>query len=475
MSKPSVSVLALAVTLASATISLAVQITEYPLSATSGPLSIVAGPDGALWFTEYDAGKIGRITTTGAVTEFPLAEFVLPGSIVVGSDGALWFTEPSVGKIGRITTSGAITEFPVGFGAEVLVDLTAGPDGNLWFPYELLVPGPGPLGRIARMTTSGVVTSFDLPSPAHVATAVTAGPDGRIWFAGYGLGTFGGAPFGVIGSLSTSGDDGRATPMQAGIPRHLVAGPDGNLWVTVSFSLTVTSDPSKPVVGEVAKVRTDGTVIDEFRLPSGRGAPDQIAPGPDGNLWFTIVAGISPRIGRITPSGAITEFVLASDAAATDLVAGPDAAVWMTELAGERGGRIARISLLDAICTPSTTALCLDNGRFRVEATWTKSDGGNGVATPVPLGSSSTAGYLWFFTPETPEVTVKVIEGCAFNAHVWFFAGGLTNLGVTLTVTDMAAPFGPVAKTYTNAAGTAFAPIQDTAAFPCSLAPPGPL
>ncbi len=27
---------------------------------------------GALWFTEYNAGKVGRITTDGAITEFPL-------------------------------------------------------------------------------------------------------------------------------------------------------------------------------------------------------------------------------------------------------------------------------------------------------------------------------------------------------------------------------------------------------------------
>jgi streptogramin lyase len=33
---------------------------------------ITTGPDGALWFTEQNASKIGRITTAGVITEFPL-------------------------------------------------------------------------------------------------------------------------------------------------------------------------------------------------------------------------------------------------------------------------------------------------------------------------------------------------------------------------------------------------------------------
>ena len=35
-------------------------------------LGITAGPDGALWFTEYWGNKIGRITTAGVITEFPV-------------------------------------------------------------------------------------------------------------------------------------------------------------------------------------------------------------------------------------------------------------------------------------------------------------------------------------------------------------------------------------------------------------------
>src|SRR5258706_184806 len=74
-------------------------ITEFPIpsprSGAIGSSGITSGPDGALWFTEHAAAKIGRVTTAGTVTnEFPLPTHNSePEGIVAGRDGALWFTE----------------------------------------------------------------------------------------------------------------------------------------------------------------------------------------------------------------------------------------------------------------------------------------------------------------------------------------------------------------------------------------------
>ena len=111
-------------------------ITEFPVpTAKSYPDHIAAGPDGALWFTERDAGKIGRITTAGVITEFaiPTAKSN-PDGMAAGSDGALWFPEEGSGKIGRITTAGVATEFtlpPFGTLIDVPIGMAAGPDGAL--------------------------------------------------------------------------------------------------------------------------------------------------------------------------------------------------------------------------------------------------------------------------------------------------------------------------------------------------------
>ena len=59
------------------------------------PKGITAGPDGALWFTEYGPkDKIGRITTAGVITQYPVptSNSGLDG-ITAGPDGALWFAE----------------------------------------------------------------------------------------------------------------------------------------------------------------------------------------------------------------------------------------------------------------------------------------------------------------------------------------------------------------------------------------------
>lgn len=111
-------------------------------------------------------------------------------------------------------------------------------------------------------------------------------------------------------------------------------------------------------------------------------------------------------------------------------------------------------------CVLTEEVLCLNRGRFRVEADFRLPDGTAGTARAVPLTADS--GYLWFFGKGNIELLVKVVNGCARNSRFWVFAGGLTNVEVDLKVTDTETG---VVRTYTNPQGTRFLPIQDTAAF----------
>ncbi|HEX2164815.1 MAG TPA: hypothetical protein VHM02_12760 [Thermoanaerobaculia bacterium] len=114
-------------------------------------------------------------------------------------------------------------------------------------------------------------------------------------------------------------------------------------------------------------------------------------------------------------------------------------------------------ALADLACPAD--ALCLQGGRFEVRAFWeTASDSGFGQ--PVQLTSDS--GYFWFFDAANIEVVAKLLAACPVNDRFWFFAAGLTNVEVTLEVTDTSVPR---TNTYFNPQGTAFQPIQDTAAF----------
>jgi hypothetical protein len=115
-------------------------------------------------------------------------------------------------------------------------------------------------------------------------------------------------------------------------------------------------------------------------------------------------------------------------------------------------------------------ALCLGGNRYQIAAQWRDpATGDGGVARAVTLTPDS--GYFWFFDQSNIEVTAKVLDGCGSNGFEWIFVSGMTNLPVTLTVID--AQTGDY-KLYRNPEGTAFIPVQDTAAFPnCPGAPAG--
>ncbi len=111
-------------------------------------------------------------------------------------------------------------------------------------------------------------------------------------------------------------------------------------------------------------------------------------------------------------------------------------------------------------CQVSPTALCLGSGRFLATASWRNDDGATGQGTAVSI--TADTGYFWFFSPENIEVVTKVLNGCTLNERYWVFAGGLTNVEVSLSVTDTETG---ETRTYVNPLGTAFRPIQDASAF----------
>lgn len=72
--------------------------------------------------------------------------------------------------------------------------------------------------------------------------------------------------------------------------------------------------------------------LTEFAIPSANGRPIGITTGPDGASWFAM----SGKIGRITVTGAITEFSVPTNAP-TGIALGPDGALWFADQAGTIG------------------------------------------------------------------------------------------------------------------------------------------
>ena len=105
--------------------------------------------------------------------------------------------------------------------------------------------------------------------------------------------------------------------------------------------------------------------------------------------------------------------------------------------------------------------LFLREGRFRVQVSWQDFEGNTGVGQPVPVDSPES-GMFYFFSLENWEVLVKVIDGCAFNQHYWFFSAATTNVEYTLEVTDLES--GQRVE-YFNPLGERAPAITDTTAF----------
>jgi virginiamycin B lyase len=125
----------------------------------SEPLGLTVGADGALWFVERTAGKVGRMTLDGAFTEYPLAPGAVPNRIVTGPDGAVWFTELRANKLGRLTVDGQLSEYPIPGGP---VGITVGNDRQL---YLALFTG----GGVDRVDLHGIITGhWDLPGAVGV-------------------------------------------------------------------------------------------------------------------------------------------------------------------------------------------------------------------------------------------------------------------------------------------------------------------
>ena len=158
----------------------------FALSANTKPLGITKGPDNAAWFAENQANKIGRLQpgvdgmgnpSFSGLTEYPLPNAnSQPFRITTGADGALWFTENNANRIGRLTTTGTITEFSFSPG-NVGYGITLGADGAIWFAES------GSAGdKLGRVTTSGTLTEVTVPTANAGVYGITTGRDRAIWF-----------------------------------------------------------------------------------------------------------------------------------------------------------------------------------------------------------------------------------------------------------------------------------------------------
>jgi hypothetical protein len=133
-----------------------------------------------------------------------------PSDITAGPDGNVWYNGVDLDVIGRVTPFGFITEFPV-VGSPS--SIRAGADGNIWFTS---------LNRIVRIRPDGTPLNVFNIGQGILGLRLTRGPDEALWFSTVPPG---------IGRVTPTGHVTRVS--LANQPLVPAAGPDGNLWFTV--------------------------------------------------------------------------------------------------------------------------------------------------------------------------------------------------------------------------------------------------
>jgi virginiamycin B lyase len=344
-----------------------------------------------------------------------LTLFSLPGvaasSIAAGPDGALWVTDDSNNSIDRVTTTGTVTSY-MDPSIELPASITVGPDGALWFTNqgscaEQPPPQPCQAGSIGRITTSGVVTNYTSQQLSQ-PDVITAGPDGALWFTDpTATGTDCNQGYcGQIGRITT---DGAITTFTSSaldavdIPDWIAAGPDGALWFANSYRRTL------------GRITTSGAISDYYL--GNIGDAQGVTTGPDGSLWL-IKSGIPPVMEQLTTTGTVLkEFTTKADGGAE---AGTDGALWALHDISDDSGVVYRISIAGATakyecsCTGPTDITAGPDGNM-----WFSADQAVGmITTSDSVTTSPTLG---------PAGRALTLTGSGFNAgeavHVKYLTG----------------------------------------------------
>jgi virginiamycin B lyase len=295
---------------------------HVPLPApNSGPTSVLAPGIGIL-FTEFDANKIGFITSDGRLIEYSVptpnsGPLDLTFSCVGGSNCNVWFTEFLANKIGKLNPhTGEFQEFSIPTPASGPHSIVAGfyPD-QVWFT-EIHA------NKIARMTAEGQFTEFEIPTAGSGPMGITRGSSDTIWFTEFQGNKIGRIPFagGPITEL--------AIPTPSSGPMDIGRDREGRMVFTEFLA------------GKVAVIGFDGRTITEIATPTPESGPSRICKPSltTGDVWFTEMR--SNRIGAIRFNHTITEYEIPTPGAEPYGCSFAGSSVWFAQKAANALGTV---------------------------------------------------------------------------------------------------------------------------------------
>jgi streptogramin lyase len=157
-------------------------------------------------------------------------------------------------------------------------------------------------------------------------------------------------------------------------------------------------------------------MLKQFKVPTANSQPRAITNGSDSNRWFTEgteFTGAPAKIGRITPTGAVTEFpVDCNGCIITDIAPGPGDTLYFTSNDASLGSVNTAGQQLASVPLPNSTALggnLTVNGNdvwitdFNNDSLWRYDiSSGQFAQFPVPEPADvavDSLGRVWFTAP----------------------------------------------------------------------------
>ena len=164
-----------------------------------------AGADGKVWFARAD-GTIARIDPAGQIADVAAPNVRQVYDLELAADGSMWFTGGGTWEtdtnaftygelVGSITPDGLVSEYRTDSTFGRLTDIVASDDGFLYFGASGAIGRIGAAGGTIEKFSVGAIDAWDL----------TAGPDGNVWFLDLGK------PLNPLARLTFIDEDGKST------------------------------------------------------------------------------------------------------------------------------------------------------------------------------------------------------------------------------------------------------------------------
>ena len=256
---------------------------EYPVKGeNAGPHGLVSDRGGNIWFTANFGGYIGKLDPhSGEVTKYkmPDAKADDPHTAVFDAHGTLWFTVQGGNMVGRLDSKSG------------KVELKAVPTENA-LPYGIAVNSKGvpffcELGtnKLAQIDPrSMAIKEFPLPESARPRRLAIAADD-QVYFTDFKSGN--------LGRLNPANGAVKMWPSPGGAesnPYGIAITRDGSVWYSesgVKPNTIIKFDPSSEKFARAY-------------VPSGGGVIRNMAATPDGRVYIAC-SGVD-KIGIVDPA-----------------------------------------------------------------------------------------------------------------------------------------------------------------------------